>query len=280
LIMTNTQVAKEADSPTQETVLCEVADGVATVTLNRPDRLNAMNDELLTSMLRTLEQLASADSIRAVVVTGNGRGFCAGGDLSAGPGGGIGGPDLTSQERVGLMRRYMETSRLLHTMPKVTIAAVNGPCAGAGMSWACACDLRIASESAVFKTAFLSAGLSGDFGGTWTLSRIVGPAKAREFYLMNERVSAEDALRLGLVSQVVAPERLLHHVHGVAARLAKEAPLALAKIKENLNDAEIVSFAEALDGEIARHVFCMGTDDSVEAAQAFLDKREPIFVGR
>ena len=209
--MTSTQVAAEADSSTAP-VRCEVADGVATVTLNRPDRLNAMNDELLTGMLRTLEQLASEDTICAVVITGTGRGFCAGGDLSAGPGGGIGGPDLTSQERVGLMRRYMETSHLLHTMPKVTIAAVNGPCAGAGMAWACACDLRIASESAVFKTAFLSAGLSGDFGGTWTLSRIVGPAKARELYLLNERLSAQDALRGSLVSQVVAADRLLPEV--------------------------------------------------------------------
>lgn len=278
--MTSTQVAKEADSSTQAPVLCEVSDGVATITLNRPDRLNAMNDELLTTMLRTLEQLASEDTIRAVVITGNGRGFCAGGDLSAGPGGGIGGPDLTSQERVGLMRRYMETSQLLHTMPKVTIAAVNGPCAGAGMAWACACDVRIASESAVFKTAFLSAGLSGDFGGTWTLSRIVGPAKARELYLLNDRVSAGDALRLGLVSRVVQPDRLLAEVHELGAQLAKSAPIALAKIKENLNDAEIVSFAEALDGEIRRHVFCMDTEDSVEAAQAFVHKREPNFVGK
>ncbi|WP_201359261.1 enoyl-CoA hydratase [Mycobacterium paraintracellulare] len=278
--MTATDVDTKASSSSSAPVLVAVGEGFATVTLNRPDRLNAMNDELLTDVLRILEQLASDDSVRAVILTGNGRGFCAGGDLSAGPGGGIGGPDLTFHERTGLMRRYMETSRLLHTMPKVTIAAVNGPCAGAGLAWACACDVRVASQTAVFKTAFLSAGLSGDFGGTWTLSRITGPSKARELYLLNERVTAEEALRIGLVSRVVAPDALLGEASRLASTLAASAPLALAAIKDNMNDAERVSFTEGLDNEIRRHVFCMETEDSVEAANAFLEKREPRFKRR
>jgi 2-(1,2-epoxy-1,2-dihydrophenyl)acetyl-CoA isomerase len=260
-------------------VLYEAEAGVATVTLNRPDRLNAMNEELLEATLGTLERAASDETVRAVILTGSGRGFSAGGDLSAGPGGGIGG-DARRETRIGILRRFVRTSQLLHDMPKVTIAAVNGPCAGAGLSWACACDLRYGATSAVFKTAFLSAGLSGDFGGTWTLSRIIGPAKARELYLLSDRVSAEAAYGLGLISGLYADDQLMPMVRGVAAKIVSSAPLAMRAIKENLNDAEVLSFADVLDNEVRRHVGCIESEDGAEAATAFVEKRTPIFVGR
>ena len=173
-----------------ETVRFEVSGPVATITLNRPDRLNAMTEELIGGVLACLEQAAADDAIRAVVLTGAGRGFCAGGDLGAM--GEFAGARPEEASRAEL-RRLHRTTELLHEMPKVTIAAVNGPCAGAGLSWACACDLRIAAESAVFRTAFLSAGLTGDFGGTWSLTRLVGAGRARHLFFLNEKLSAASA---------------------------------------------------------------------------------------
>lgn len=261
------------------TVLYDVTDGVATITLNRPERLNAMNFELLEAALAAIERAASDDAARVVVLTGAGRGFCAGGDLSAGAGGGVasgGGIDTD----IGRLRRYMRSSQLLHEMPKVTIAAINGACAGAGLSWACATDLRYAAASAVFNTAFLTAGLSGDFGGTWTLPRLVGPAKARELYLLPERLGAADAERIGLVTKTVADAELRAHVQTVARRLLGSAPLALRAIKENLNDSLDLGFAELLDREADRHARCGHTQDAREAARAFIEKRPPRFEGR
>lgn len=162
----------------------EVADGVATITLNRPESMNTMGGELLPLTNAYLAAAASDGDVRAVVLTGTGRAFCAGGDLRDMAAGNRGAPGQSigpgSVERsISDLRYHMRSSQLLREMPKVTIAAINGACAGAGFSWACACDLRYAAESAVFNSAFLTAGLSGDFGGTWTLPRIVGPAKAR-----------------------------------------------------------------------------------------------------
>jgi 2-(1,2-epoxy-1,2-dihydrophenyl)acetyl-CoA isomerase len=186
-------------------------------------------------------------------------------------------PPLTSQ--TGRLRRFMRTSELLHDMPKITIAAINGACAGAGLAWACACDLRYASVSTVFNTAFLAAAVSGDFGGTWTLPRIVGSAKARELYLLAERFDAAEALRIGLVSGVQPPDDLLTHVRGVGVRIASFAPLALKRVKENFNDAERSSLQEHLEAEAARHAFCCATRDAGEAAEAFIQKRAPAFQG-
>lgn len=261
-----------------ETVLYEASDAIATITLNRPERLNTMNRKLVEEALEAIETAASDDSVRVVILTGAGRGFCAGGDLS-GEGGSVlaGGPIETD---VGALRRYMRTSELLHEMPKVTIAAINGPCAGAGLAWACAADLRYAAASAVFNSAFLTAGLSGDFGGTWTLTRLVGAAKARELYLLAERFNATEAERIGLVSRTLADAELMPHVRGVAKRLVDSAPLTLRAIKQNLNDAIEVGFSEMLDREAERHIRCGRTRDAREAAMAFIQKRAPKFEGR
>jgi 2-(1,2-epoxy-1,2-dihydrophenyl)acetyl-CoA isomerase len=165
-------------------------------------------------------------------------------------------------------------------MPKVTIAAVNGAAAGGGFAWACAADLRYAAASAVFVTAYLNVGLSGDFGGTWTLPRIVGSAWARELYLLSDRISADEAERIGLVTKVLPDEELMPHVRSVAERLVASSPVALRRIKENLNDAEDISFSQALIGEAERHVRAGTSEDAREAGAAFLEKRTPVFKGR
>ena len=259
-----------------ESVLYDVSDGVATITLNRPDRLNAMDRSLLDGALTAIENASADREVRAVILTGAGRGFCVGGDLRATNTLGEG----PNESRTGVLRRFVRTSQLLREMPKLTIAAINGPCAGAGFSWACAADLRFAAESAVFTTAFLNAGLSGDFGGTWTLPRIVGPAKARELYLLSDRFSAEEAAAIGLVSATLPDDALMDHVRGIAARAAASAPITLGYIKQNLNDADQVTFAELLDREAERHVRSGTTADAAEAGRAFLEKRTPVFEGR
>jgi 2-(1,2-epoxy-1,2-dihydrophenyl)acetyl-CoA isomerase len=261
-------------------VIYEVADGIATITLNRPDDLNTMGGQLVPLALRAMEQAAADDSVRAVILTGAGRAFCAGGDLR-GMSAAIGGEEPpTLEASIARLRAAMHTSDLLHEMPKVTIAAINGACAGAGLAWACACDLRYCSESARFNTAFMTAGLSGDFGGTWTLPRIVGPAKARELYLLAEKFDAEEAAGIGLVSAVLPDAELMPFVRERAARLAGFAPLTLRAIKANLNDSLVSGFAEQLDREAERHVRCGRTEDAREAARAFLEKRQPVFQGR
>jgi 2-(1,2-epoxy-1,2-dihydrophenyl)acetyl-CoA isomerase len=265
-----------------DTVLYDVDGAIATVTLNRPERMNTMNYELLEDAMEALERAADDERVRVLILTGNGRAFCAGGDLETMAEGSVPGVDggPSTAAATNQLRAYMRTSQLLHEMSKVTIAAVNGACAGAGLSWACACDIRLCSESAVFNTAFMTAGLSGDFGGTWTLPRIVGPARARELYLLAEKFRAADAERFGLVSRVVPDGELMGEVRRVAERIAAFAPLTMRAIKANLNDALQLGFSELLDREAERHIRCGLTADAREAAAAFLEKRAPRFVGR
>ena len=263
-----------------ELVLYEVNGPVATVTLNRPDSMNTMNAQLLREALLTLERAAGDDAVRVVIMTGSGRAFCAGGDLASMAVAGADGSSPSAEERIDDLRHAMRTSQLLHEMPKVTIAAINGACAGAGLAWACAADLRYCAVSAKFNTAFMTAGLSGDFGGTWTLPRIVGPSKARELYLLAEKFSATEAERMGLVSRCVPDAELMGEVQRVADRIAGFAPLTLRSSKANLNDSAGLSFAEMLDREAGRHIRCGLTEDAREAAAAFLEKRQPQFLGR
>ena len=259
-------------------VLYGVADRVATVTLNRPERRNAMSPELLRELLAALERAASDHEVRAVILIGAGPSFCVGGDLQSFAQGDSG--EVPLDERIAGLRESVRCSELLREMPKPTIAAVHGAAAGAGLSLACAADVRIAARSTVFRTAFLSAGLSGDFGGTWTLPRLVGEAKARELYLLNRKIDADEAQRIGLVAEVVDDDAFEARVREVALELAAQAPLALARIKVNLADTWRGTFAEHLDRECPRHVGLTRTEDSAEAARAFLEKRQPVFLGR
>ncbi|GEL25329.1 enoyl-CoA hydratase [Pseudonocardia sulfidoxydans NBRC 16205] len=243
-----------------DTVLVETRDRVRLVTLNRPDRYNAMTDELLGALVAALDDAATDDAIGAVVVTGAGKAFCAGGDLGA-----IDDfrPDLGLDERTAALRELQRASLLLHDMPKATIAAVNGPCAGAGLALACAADLRFATRTAVFKTSFLGVTLTGDFGGTWSLPRIVGWGRARELYLLDERVDATRALAMGLVSGVEEGDGFLDAVLDRAHALAAAPANTVAGIKANFTDGETTDFATALDAEAVRQV---------QAVQAAIDR--------
>jgi len=233
---------------------------VAIVTLDRPDSLNALNPLLMRRLPEALVELAGDDDARCVVLTGSGRGFCAGGDVRE-----IGKaadarvnearnnsgerPTGSSEQRAAWLRRCVEASRLLHEMPKPTIAMINGACAGAGLSLAAACDIRIAAQSAVFRAAFTSIGLSGDYGGSWLWTRILGPAKARQLYFIDEKRNAGAALDFGLVDRVLPDESLRDEVLALAHRLASLPGAGLALAKANLNAALTEDLAASLDRE-------------------------------
>jgi 2-(1,2-epoxy-1,2-dihydrophenyl)acetyl-CoA isomerase len=249
-------------------VLVATAGGVATVTLNRPQRLNALNGAMLDGLADALRRLARDEAVRVVVLTGAGRGFCAGGDvhdLATPPSGGAR-PSRSA-------RASMEIDELLHGMAKPTLAAVNGPCAGAGLSFAAACDLRYAARSAVFTTAFLAVGMSGDHGGIWTVTRAVGAAKARELFLLGDRVDADEAQRIGLVHRAVPDAELTGVVAETAGRLAAAPAHVVAAMKANLNDALELGLAPYLDKETDRFEAVLAHPDGRALAQSFLDRR-------
>ena len=255
-----------------------IVDGVAVLTLNRPDRLNAMSGGMLDGLLEALPRLAEDALVGAIVLTGAGRGFCAGGDVKAmAEGTEMSG---TLEERAHGLRTQMEVSRWLHEMPKPTIAMVKGAAAGAGLSLALACDLRMAGESARFATAFARVGYSGDFGGSYFLTQLVGTAKARELYYTAEIVDAPQALALGLVNRVVPDARLEAETMALAARIAKGPRVALSYMKRNMNAAESGTLKDLLDLEAWHHSRTGMTEDHREAARAFVEKREPRFKGK
>jgi len=260
-------------------LLESVKDGVATLTLNRPDRLNAMSGPMLDALLEALARLADDAGVGVVVLTGAGRGFCAGGDVKAMAEGREFGGDTLEEKAQGL-RAKMEVSRWLHEMPKPTIAMVRGAAAGAGLSLALACDLRVAGDSARFATAFARVGYSGDFGGSWFLTQLVGTAKARELYYTAEILDAQQALALGLVNRVVPDVRLEEESQALALKLARGPRVALRYMKRNMNAAEAGSLKDSLDLEAWHHTRTGFTEDHKEAAKAFVDKREPVFRGR
>jgi 2-(1,2-epoxy-1,2-dihydrophenyl)acetyl-CoA isomerase len=260
-------------------LLESVKDGVAVLTLNRPDRLNAMSGEMLDAMLEALPRLADDAAVGALVLTGAGRGFCAGGDVKAMAEGREFGGD-TLEEKASALRSRMEVARWLHEMPKPTIAMVRGAAAGAGLSLAMACDLRIAGDSARFASAFARVGYSGDLGGSWFLTQLVGTAKARELYYTAEILGAEQALALGLANRVVPDARLEEETLALARRIAAGPRIAFGYMKRNMNAAEAGTLKDLLDLEAWHHTRCGMTEDHREAARAFVDKREPVFRGR
>ena len=256
-----------------------VKDGVALLTLNRPDRLNAMSGPMLDGLLEALPRLAAAPDVGVIVLTGAGRGFCAGGDVKAmAEGREMAGETL--EDRAAGLRTRMEVSRWLHELPKPTIAMVRGAAAGAGLSLAMACDMRIAGESARFATAFARVGYSGDFGGSYFLTQLVGTAKARELYFTADILDAPQALALGLVNRVVPDARLEEETLALATRLARGPLIAYRYMKRNMNAAETGSLAQLLDLEAWHHTRTGQTEDHREATKAFVDKREPVFRGR
>jgi 2-(1,2-epoxy-1,2-dihydrophenyl)acetyl-CoA isomerase len=260
-------------------LLEQVKDGVAVLTMNRPDRLNAMSPAMLDAMIEALPRLAADPDVGVVVVTGAGRGFCSGGDVKA-MAEGREAEGATLEARAQALRSRMEVSRWLHEMPKPTIAMIRGAAAGAGLSLALACDLRVASDNAKLATAFARVGYSGDFGGSYYLTQLVGTAKARELYYTADPVDARQALALGMVNRVVPDATLEDETMALAARIAAGPRVALGYMKRNMNAAESGSLKELLDLEAWHHTRTGFTDDHREAARAFVEKRAPVFKGR
>ena len=261
----------------QPELLENVEDGIATLTFNRPERMNALSTPIMEGLLHGLPRLAGDPAVRVIVLTGAGRAFCAGGDVKSMA---EGGEQRSAAEATARLRSHMEVSRILHELPKPTIAMVNGPAAGAGLALALACDLRIAGASARLVTAFVRVGFSGDFGGSYFLTKLVGTAKARELYFTGRPVDANEALSLGLVNRVVADEELRDTTMELARSLAHGPTIALSLMKRNMNCAESDGLAELLDMEAAHQVQTGRTEDHREAARAFVEKRAPVFVGR
>lgn len=280
-----------------EDVLAHVEDRVAVITLNRPDRRNAFSGPMVNGLARVLGEVESDPGVGAVVLTGAGGAFCAGGDVKgfaaaaegagAGPAGGRAADARAAQGRAGYdhavhVQRLNQraTSGRLWSMPKPTLASLPGPAAGAGLALALACDLRIASRTAFLTTAFARVGFSGDYGGTWFLTRLVGSAKAKELYYLSERIGAEEAERLGLVNWIVDAPELEQRTLETARRLADGPAIAYRYMKENLDRAVHGELGECMDIEVTHHVHCGTTEDHREAARAFVEKRAPVFRGR
>jgi 2-(1,2-epoxy-1,2-dihydrophenyl)acetyl-CoA isomerase len=261
-------------------LLSRVDGRVAVITLNRPDRFNALTKEMMRQLVPLLADYAADAAVGCVVLTGAGRAFCAGGDVQAQAEAAAHGTEQTPEQRTDELRASMEASRLLHEMPKPSIAMLNGVAAGAGLSLALACDLRIAGASARMTTAFVKVGLSGDFGGTWFLSRLVGSARARELYFTSDMLDAPRIEALGLANRVVADAALAQETLALAHRLANGPAVAYRYIKRNLNVAAEGSLGETLDSEAFGMLRCRQSEDHREAARAFVEKRTPIFTGR
>jgi 2-(1,2-epoxy-1,2-dihydrophenyl)acetyl-CoA isomerase len=257
-------------------VLTEVSNRVGILTFNRPDKLNALSREMLQVSIETLRGWGRDPQVGAVVVTGTGRAFCAGGDVSR----------MAAQSEIPLeadidrLRDAQELSWLLYSMPKVTIAAVNGFAMGAGLGVCLACDLRIASDAAKLGTAYARVGFGGDFGTTWLLARYAGAPKAKELFFLADAIDAAEALRIGLVNRVVAAAELQPAVTELAGRIASGPLVSYRYMKANVNLAMTTDFRTMLDREPETHLRCGRTEDHQEGVRAFMEKRPPRFVGR
>lgn len=261
-----------------ELVLEQFHQGVLTLTLNRPLQRNALDSALCDALAAATQRAQDNSEVTVVVLQGAGGMFCVGGDVK---GMGCVDPSEASiREQTQALRRRMDAARNLHDMAKPSIALIQGAAAGAGLALALACDLRIAAESAKLNTAFIGVGLSGDYGGSWFLQQLVGPAKARELYFTSPRLTAAEALTMGLVNRVVADDQAEQAAQSLAASLASGPSVALAYMKHNLNLAQHATLSECLDAEARHHVLCAVSDNHREAAAAFAQKRSPVFRGR
>ncbi len=276
----------------QELLLEKLDDGVLTLTLNRPERLNALNPPLLRALREAMERATRNHEARVVVITGAGRAFCAGGDIAGKPEN----KDATAETpttpkpekkrapdsvatRIEWLRGNMEAVRLLQQMDKPTIAMIRGATVSVGMALAAACDFRVVSETASFTTGFAKVGFSGDYGASYFLTRLLGTARARELMFLSDILNAEEAQRIGLVSQLVADTELETRTHALARRLADGPPVTYRFMKKNLNAAVEGSLEQILDMEATHMVLSSMTNDQREAVKAFMEKRKPQFTG-
>jgi 2-(1,2-epoxy-1,2-dihydrophenyl)acetyl-CoA isomerase len=252
------------------------ADGIATVTLCRPDRLNAFVGHMRRDLAEALEHVGSERNVRVVILTGAGRAFCAGGDIAFMA-------ELMQRRDSEEFSRILGAGRrvilAIRQMTKPVIASINGPASGAGFNLALACDLRIAANTATFSQSFAKVGLHPDWGGTYFLPRLVTPNKACEMFFLGENIDAAEALRLGILNQVVAPEELESATLQLAERLRAAPPIALAAAKHAVYMSESSELETMLRYETEAQLRCFDSDDGHEGIRAFLEKREPRFTG-
>jgi len=264
-------------------LLCLIDDRVATITLNRPGKRNALSDRLTPALRRILLELDTRQDVGCIVITGAGSAFCAGGDISGM--GAVGGDpsalEPTIQERTRALQHKHDTlTHRLFDHSKPTIAALPGVAAGAGFCIALACDIRIAAASAFVTTAYRSIGFSGDYGGSWLLNQLVGPARTKELFYTARRVQSDEALALGIFNQVVSDEDFLTETMNLAKHIASGPPIALGYMKENINAATGCDLRTSLNMEADRLIRCAFTQDHKEAVTAFMAKRAPVFSGK
>lgn len=256
-------------------VLYQVDGAVATITFNRPDRMNALDLATKEALLAALRKAGADDAVRAVVLTGTGRAFCVGQDLREHSSNLLNGGDVSTTVR----EHYNPITLAISTMAKPVIAALNGVAAGAGAGFAFACDLRIAADTAAFNLAFAGVALNADSGASWTLPNLVGRAKALELLLLPEIIAVAKAAELGLVTEIVPGAELAGRVAALAAKLAAGPTVCYASLRESVNFAAAHTLPESLEFEDAMQTRCGQTKDHLEAVQAFLEKRPPEFIG-
>ena len=273
---------EQIDTGTNE-LLCAVEQRVATITLNRPEKKNALSDFLTPALRQTLLDLEARSDVGCIVIKGAGNAFCAGGDVGGMGGGGAPDdtPKPTTEERVRTLIHKQEPLTLrLADHAKPTIASLPGVAAGAGLSIALACDIRIAAASTFITTAFRNIGFSGDYGGSWLLTQLIGPSRAKDLYYTARRVHADEALKLGIFNYVVPDEELSDATLELARQIALGPPIALGYMKENINRAITSDLRSCLALEADRLMRCAATEDHKEAVRAFMEKRQPLFSGR
>ncbi len=257
-------------------VLQSLDNGLLTITMNRPERRNALNPDMTRGLVEAARRAAEDHEVRAVLIKGAGGTFCVGGDVKSMA---EGRAPLPFEAKLTNLRSGMEVSRILHQMAKPVVAQLDGAAAGAGLSIALSCDLRVASESCKITTAFAKVGFSGDYGGTYFLTQLLGSAKARELYLTSPVLTAQEAHALGVVTKVVPDAQIDAAARELAMSLAQGPSIALGFIKRNINNAEHLSLEDCFDGEAIHHTRCGETADHKEAAKAFVEKRKPVFKG-
>jgi enoyl-CoA hydratase/carnithine racemase len=271
----------EVDTGTQE-LLCRIEDRVGVITLNKPQKKNALGDILTPALRRTLLTLEDDDNVGCVMITGAGDSFCSGGDI-----GGMGGDNRDSkaahtsaQDAIAdLVNKQVTLTLRLHELNKITVAALPGAAAGAGFSVALACDLRIASSNAFVTTAFRNIGLSGDYGASWFLPRLIGLAKAKELFYTSDRIGAEECLRLGIFNRTFPQESFQQDAFAYASRIANGPTNTLGRMKINLNQGTEQTLRESLVLEAEHLIASIGDPEAREAIHAFIEKRKPTFHG-
>ena len=272
---------KNLDTGTEH-LIAKIENNVGYLIMNRPEARNAMSSEMNGALQEKIAEFELDEEVRCVVLTGAGNAFCAGGDVKGMNAKNKGDSEKDTIDKAIHRQRDNQrgTSGKLYKMPKPTIASLPGAAAGAGLSYALSCDLRIMSSTAFMTTAFAKVGFSGDYGGTYFMSQLIGSAKARELYFLSDRVSAEEALSLGLTNWVVDADNLEAKTKEIAEKLATGPSVAYRYMKENLNRAMNGDVDECLDLEATHHVHCGQTTDHKNAVKAFVEKQQPKFSGK